>query len=62
MEKEALQFKRLNVEGIHPVIFQQFKLICIERNVSIKEVIHEFLNAYVDQALKEFKKKRNRVV
>lgn len=62
MDDEVLEFKRLNIEGVHPVIFQQFKLICIERNVTQKKVIHEFLNAYVESALKEFKKKRNRVL
>lgn len=62
MENEVLEFKRLNVEGVHPAIMQQFKLICIERNVTQKKVIHEFLNAYVEQALGESKKKRGRVV
>ncbi|MBA7669811.1 hypothetical protein ES703_77945 [subsurface metagenome] len=57
MNDEGKEFKRLNVEGVDPVLFQQFKLICVERDVSIKEVVHEFLRAYVKQALKEFEKK-----
>lgn len=62
MENEKIEFKRLNVEGVHPEIFHQFKLICVERKITMKQVVHEFLNAYVEQALKDFKKKRNRVV
>lgn len=62
MEKELIEFKRLNVAGVHPEIFHQFKLICVERKVSIKEVVLSFLNAYVDQALQESKKKRNRAL
>lgn len=62
MENERVEFKRLNVEGVPPDLFHQFKLICVERKVSIKEVCLSFLNAYVEEALEEFKKKRVRVV
>lgn len=62
MENEVLEFKRLNVEGVHPEIMRQFKLICIERNVTQKKVVHEFLSAYVSQALKDYKKKRKQVL
>lgn len=62
MDKENIEFKRLNIEGVHPDLFHQFKLICVERKITMKEVVHAFLEAYVDNALKEFKKKRNRVV
>ena len=62
MSKETIEFKRLNVEGVPPELFHQFKLICVERQITIKKVVHSFLEAYVKSALEEFKKKRNRVV
>jgi len=62
MEKANIKYARVNVEGVHPVLWSQFKIICIERGLTMKQVVHEFLNAYVDQALRESKKKRNRVV
>ncbi|MBA7660117.1 hypothetical protein ES703_68116 [subsurface metagenome] len=61
-KKEQVSYQKLNIEGFHPDVFQQFKIICVERKLTMKEVVHSFVNAYIEQALKDYKKKRNQVV
>jgi len=61
MSNDKNEFKRLNVEGVDPELFQTFKLICVERDITIKEVVHDFLRAYVKQALKELRKRKDRL-
>ena len=61
-KQEQVSYQKLNIEGFHPDVFHQFKVICVERRVTMKEVVHSFINAYIESALKDYKKKRNRVV
>lgn len=43
---ESIELKRLNVEGIHPELFQRFKLTVLGEGKTIKQVILDFIRDY----------------
>jgi len=56
MSEDEAVTKRLNVEGIREDLFQDFKICVVVNRTTIKEVIVSFLEAYVNNSRKDFKK------
>ncbi|MBA7633435.1 hypothetical protein ES703_41001 [subsurface metagenome] len=60
MDTEGLIHRKLSVDGIDPDLFFQFKLCLLQQSMTMREAIIGYIEAFVESARADAKKKRVR--
>jgi len=60
MNDEVLLSRKLHVDNIDPDLYLKFKLCLLQKSLTMREVIIDYLKAFVESAEAETKKARRR--